>query len=293
MITSMTGFGSGEASGHGISVKVEARSLNSRFLEIVSNLPKKLYFKEFELREIVKSKLSRGKINITIAVEYSPEAAVSPVKANLDLAEAYYHQLQEIRKRLKIKDAIKLEDILRYTDIFKSNDDTEANEQEWKLIAKALHTALDKLNQMRQQEGRELSRDLHNRIKNIERTVAKIEQMAQERIPQERQRLREKIARIFESDELDMQRLEMEIVLLADKYDISEECIRMQSHIKFAYEALKGKEQAGRTINFLLQEMNREANTMGAKANDAALTQLVVAVKEDIERLREQIQNVE
>lgn len=293
MITSMTGFGSGEASAHGISVSVEVRSLNSRFLEIFSNLPKKLYFKEFELRELVKGKLSRGKVNITITIEYGPGAEATPVKANLDLAEAYYNELQEIRKRLKIKDAVRLEDVVRFTDIFKNNDSNESSEKEWTLIAKALTTALDKLNQMRQQEGRELSRDLHNVMKNIERNVEKIEKMAQERLPLERQRLREKVAKIFDSDELDMQRLEMEIVLLADKYDISEECVRMQSHIKFFHEALKGKDQAGRTINFLLQEMNREVNTMGSKANDAALAQTVVATKEDLERLREQIQNVE
>ncbi len=293
MITSMTGFGTGEATSNGVSVSVEARSLNSRFLEIFSNLPKKFYFKDFEMREIVKGKLSRGKVNIVISIEYGPGAESTPVKANLDLAEAYYNELQEVRKRLKIKDAVRLEDIARFTDIFKSNDSDDSAEKEWQLIAKALTMALDKLNIMRQQEGRELSRDLHNVMKNIEKNVDKIEKLAQERIPQERQRLREKVAKIFESDEIDMQRLEMEIVILADKYDISEECVRMRSHIKFFYEALKDKDQAGRKINFLLQEMNREINTMGSKANDATIAQVVVGAKEDLERLREQIQNVE
>jgi uncharacterized protein (TIGR00255 family) len=289
----MTGFGMGEASGDGVSVSVEARSLNSRFLEIFSNLPKKFYFKDFEMREIVKNKLSRGKVNIAISIEYSPSSSSSPVQANLNLAEAYYNELQEIRKRLKIKDAVRLEDVLRFADIFKSDDDNATAEKEWKLIAKALTMALDKLNVMRQQEGRELARDLHNVMKSIEKKVDNIERLAQERIPQERQKLREKVAKIFETDEIDIQRLEMEIVLLADKYDISEECVRMRSHVKFFYEALKDKEQAGRKINFLLQEMNREINTMGSKANDAAIAQVVVGVKEDLERLREQIQNVE
>lgn len=283
----------GEASGDGVSVSVEARSLNSRFLEIFSNLPKKFYFKDFEMREIVKNKLSRGKVNIAISIEYSPSSSSSPVQANLNLAEAYYNELQEIRKRLKIKDAVRLEDVLRFADIFKSDDDNATAEKEWKLIAKALTMALDKLNVMRQQEGRELARDLHNVMKSIEKKVDNIERLAQERIPQERQKLREKVAKIFETDEIDIQRLEMEIVLLADKYDISEECVRMRSHVKFFYEALKDKEQAGRKINFLLQEMNREINTMGSKANDAAIAQVVVGVKEDLERLREQIQNVE
>ncbi len=290
----MTGFGNGEASNNGVSVSVEVRSLNSRFLEIFSNLPKKFYFKEFEMRELVKGKMSRGKLNITVSVEYGASVANSAVKANLQLAEAYYTQLQEIRKQLKLKDAVTMEHVLAMPDIFKNTDaNDDSSEREWQLIVKAMTTALDKLNNMRLQEGRELSRDLFNRMKNIEKNCERVEQMAQERIPQERQKLREKVAKLFENDEIDPQRLEMEIVLLADKLDISEECVRMRSHIKFFLEALKDKDQAGRKINFLLQEMNREVNTMGSKANDATISQIVVGVKEDLERIREQVQNVE
>lgn len=293
MITSMTGFGKGEASSNGIAVSVEARTLNSRFLEIFSNLPKKLYQRDFELREIVRKKVSRGKINISIAIEYGAESETTLAKANLPLAAAYYQELQEIKKHLKLKDIVKLEDVMRFSDIFKNTETSESDEKEWKLISDALTKALDRMNQMRDQEGNELARDLNNRMKNIEKNVEKIEGMAIERIPQERQRLRERIAKLFESDEIDEQRLELEIVLLADKLDISEECVRLRSHIKFFLEALKGKEQAGRTINFLLQEMHREVNTIGSKANDATIAQVVVGIKEDLERIREQVQNVE
>lgn len=293
MITSMTGFGTGEATKDGVSVSVEVRSLNSRFLEIFSNLPKKFYFKEFEMRELVKGKMSRGKINIAVTIEYGDGVANAAVKANLKLAEAYYTQLQEIRKHLKLKDAVTLENVLAYSDIFKNTESDNTAEKEWSLIQKALTIALEKLNTMRLQEGRELSRDLNNRMNNIAKNVDKIEQMAQERIPQERQKLREKIGKLFENEDIDPQRLEIEIVMLADKLDISEECVRMRSHIKFFLEALKDKEQAGRKINFLLQEMNREVNTMGSKANDATISQIVVGVKEDLERIREQVQNVE
>ncbi len=289
----MTGFGTGEATSDGVSVSVEIRSLNSRFLEIFSNLPKKFYFKDFEMRELVKSKMSRGKINIAVSIEYGASTANTAVKANLQLAEAYYNQLQEIRKHLKIKDAVRLEDVLQFSDIFKNTESDDSAEKEWQLVAKAMTVALDKLNNMRVQEGRELSRDLQNRMQTIEKNVGRIEQMAQDRIPMERQKLREKVAKLFENDEVDPQRLEMEIVMLADKLDISEECVRMRSHIKFFLEALKDKEQAGRKINFLLQEMNREVNTMGSKANDATLAQIVVGAKEELERIREQVQNVE
>jgi uncharacterized protein (TIGR00255 family) len=294
MITSMTGFGTGEATGENMSVSVEIRSLNSRFLEIFSNLPKKFYFKDFEMRELVKSKMSRGKINIAVSIEYGANAENTAVKANLQLAEAYYTQLQEIRKHLKIKDAVRLEDVLQCSDIFKNTEsDDDSAEKEWNLVAKAMTIALEKMNNMRLQEGRELSRDLQNRMLNIEKNISKIEQIAQDRIPMERQKLREKVAKLFENDEVDPQRLEMEIVMLADKLDISEECVRMRSHIKFFLETLKDKEQAGRKINFLLQEMNREINTMGSKANDATLAHIVVGAKEDLERIREQVQNVE
>ncbi len=293
MITSMTGFGRGEATATGLSVAVEARTVNSRFLEIFSNLPKRLYHRDVEMREIVKRKISRGKINLSISIEYS-ESASSLVKANLALAEAYYQELQEIKKRLKLKDGVSLDALLRFSgDIFKNTESSDNEEQEWRVIAEALTTALDRMNDMRLQEGRELARDLMERVRLIEKHAATIEGMAKERIPQERQKLREKVAKLFENDDFDQQRLELEIVLLADKLEISEECVRLRSHIKFFIEALKGKEQAGRTINFIVQEMNREINTIGSKANDATISQLVVAMKEEVERIREQIQNVE
>lgn len=289
----MTGFGRGEATATGLSVAVEARTVNSRFLEIFSNLPKRLYHRDVEMREIVKRKISRGKINLSISIEYS-ESASSLVKANLALAEAYYQELQEIKKRLKLKDGVSLDALLRFSgDIFKNTESSDNEEQEWRVIAEALTTALDRMNDMRLQEGRELARDLMERVRLIEKHAATIEGMAKERIPQERQKLREKVAKLFENDDFDQQRLELEIVLLADKLDISEECVRLRSHIKFFIEALKGKEQAGRTINFIVQEMNREINTIGSKANDATISQLVVAMKEEVERIREQIQNVE
>jgi uncharacterized protein (TIGR00255 family) len=294
MITSMTGFGRGEASANGVNITVEARTVNSRYLEIFSNLPKKFHHRDFELREIVKKKSSRGKINVSIALDYTSAASGSPVKANLALAEAYFNELQEVKKRLKLKDAVRLEDVLRFSsELFKNNDSSESDEKEWTIIVQALDEALDRMNAMRLQEGRELARDLLDRVRLLETNTETVEKLAAERIPAERQRLREKVAKLFENDDFDEQRLELEIVLLADKFDIAEECVRLKSHIKFFVEALKGKDQAGRTINFLLQEMNREVNTIGSKANDAALAHIVVGMKEEVERMREQIQNVE
>jgi uncharacterized protein (TIGR00255 family) len=289
----MTGFGKGEASSNGVSASVEVRTVNSRYLEIFSNLPKKLYQRDFELRELVKKHVSRGKINIGINLEYSADSSPTLVKANLQLAKAYYDELQEVKKHLKLKDSVRLEDVLRFSDIFKNTESSDNDEKEWSVIAQALTTALKRMNDMRTKEGGELARDMRSRVKSLESTLASVEKMASERVPQERQKLREKVAKLFESDEIDEQRLELEIVLLADKLDVAEECVRLKSHIKFFFEALDSKEQTGRTINFLLQEMHREINTIGSKANDAKIAQLVVGMKEELERIREQVQNIE
>lgn len=292
MVTSMTGFGRGENSKDGLTAVIETRSLNSRYLEISSNLPKRLAHRELDLREIVRKKISRGKISLNIAIEDTRSTSTS-IKLNEKALNEYHAALTEVKKQLKIKETIKLEHVLSIPDIFASADVDGSTDDEWDLIAKALGVALDRLNDMRRKEGRELARDLHNRVKEIEKNTEKIEKLAVERVPQERLRLRERIAKLFESDEIDEQRLEMEIVVLADKLDVSEEIVRLRSHIKFFIEALKGNDQAGRTINFLLQEMHREINTIGSKANDAAISHLVVAVKEDLERVREQVQNIE
>lgn len=292
MVTSMTGFGRGENSKDGLTAVIEARSLNSRYLEISSNLPKRLAHRELDLREIVRKKISRGKISLNISIEDS-RATTTSIKLNEKALNEYHAALAEVKKQLKMKETIKLEHILSIPDIFTSADVDGSTDDEWDVIAKTLGVALDRLNDMRRKEGRELARDLHNRVKDIEKNTEKIEKLAVERVPQERLRLRERIAKLFESDEIDEQRLEMEIVMLADKLDISEEIVRLRSHIKFFIEALKGNDQAGRTINFLLQEMHREINTIGSKANDAAISHIVVAVKEDLERIREQVQNIE
>ncbi len=169
----------------------------------------------------------------------------------------------------------------------------ELAEREWKVVVKAVRAALASLDTMRKNEGKELAKDIRARIKTIEERLDRIEERSMQRVPEERERLRSRIAQLFESDEIDEQRLQLEILLLADKLDCSEEIVRLRSHIKFFLEALKSTEPIGRQLNFLLQEMQREINTIGSKANDAEISQMVVSVKEELERIREQVQNIE
>ncbi|MCE7933810.1 MAG: DUF1732 domain-containing protein [Chlorobi bacterium CHB2] len=146
---------------------------------------------------------------------------------------------------------------------------------------------------MRRNEGSELSRDITDRVASISKMVDSVEKISREKIPQERQRLRERIAQLFENDEIDEQRLEFEIVILAEKLDVTEECVRFRSHAKFFMEAVNGPEPAGRKLGFLLQEMNREVTTIGSKSNDSEIAHLVVRAKEELEKIREQVQNIE
>jgi uncharacterized protein (TIGR00255 family) len=168
-----------------------------------------------------------------------------------------------------------------------------ADEQEWTVAEKALSKALDELKLMRQKEGTELRKDLELRLQSLEGKIDSIETLSRERIPEQRTRLKERIQQLLTSGTVDENRLELEIALLADKLDVTEECVRFRSHNKFFLEALTSEESAGRKLNFLVQEMNREANTIGSKAADATIAQLIVEVKEELEKIREQLQNVE
>lgn len=291
MITSMTGFGRAEGSNELISVTAEVRSVNSRYLEVQNNLSRRYMSRENDLRELLRKRLHRGKVNVNVSV--ARLSGSETLKVNTDGAKAYVEALNDVRKSLKIRETVKLDHVIQYPDLLITGEDTETLDEEWSVITKTVLVAVDKMLEMRSKEGKELAKDMNARIRNIEQLLGKIEKMTTERIPQERQRLRERIGKLFESDEMDEQRLEMEIVILADKLDISEECVRMRAHIKYFGEVVRGNEQGGRKINFLLQEMNREVNTMGSKSNDSEIAHHVVEIKEELERVREQVQNIE
>ncbi|MFN8361648.1 MAG: YicC/YloC family endoribonuclease [Candidatus Kapaibacterium sp.] len=291
MIKSMTGFSKAEISENGVTVSVEIKSVNGRYLETTVKLPKTLNHKEFEVREIARKALTRGSVFVNINIQQ--ETAAQAMQFNEESAVAYFSAIEKLKKRLKIKEAITLDHLLAFSDAMIESKQDDSSEQVWKLTNKALSEALKELEVMRKKEGNEIDKDLKKRVKSIEEGLAKIEDKAASRIPEERERLRQRIAQLFESDEIDEQRLQMEIVILADKLDISEECVRLRSHIKFFHETMKLTEAVGRKLNFLLQEMHREVNTIGSKANDAWIAQIVVGMKEELERIREQAQNIE
>ncbi len=292
MISSMTGYGRAEVVVEGITAIVELRSVNSRYLEVNSRLPRTLSQRENDVKEVVRQKLNRGKVNVNVTVEHASNGTV-PIKIDKPTAKAYYRLLNDLRKTVKLKEKVSLEHLLKFSDIIKAEESEDAGEAEWEVVTRALTTALDDLNTMRRNEGSELKKDFMMRLSGMEERVNEIERLSRERIPEERQRLNERVRQIVDEGKIDPARLELEIVLLADKLDVTEECVRFRSHVKFFADALDGGESAGRKLNFLIQEMNREINTIGSKSNDTAIAHTVVGVKEELERIREQLQNIE
>jgi uncharacterized protein (TIGR00255 family) len=293
MIQSMTGYGRGECSKKNITAVVELRSVNSRFFEFSSRLPRSLTLRENEIKEIIRSKLARGKISLTAAMQSETNGKL-PLKVNTLAAKSYYKLLRQLRTSLKLKETVKLEHVLRFSEVFEGGIDEEGVSEEWAVFEESLQLAVKDLKTMRANEGREISKDMIARVEHIQKDLVHIEATSKQRIPEERTRLHDRIMQLVsDKNVVDSQRLELEIALLADKLDVTEECVRFRSHNKFFLDALQNDDAAGRKLNFLIQEMNREANTIGSKSNDTEIAHLVVAIKEELEKIREQLQNIE
>jgi uncharacterized protein (TIGR00255 family) len=289
----MTGFGRGEASRGNLSAAVELRSVNSRFLEVGLKLPRSLAARENDIKEIIRSRASRGKVNVVATVERRNESAL-PIEVNTSAAKVHYRLLSNLKKTLKLREKISLEHLLHFSEIFEPVESANSSEKEWEVVKQALMEALEKLDEMRKQEGGELLRDLRQRVESFSKDLDTIEQLSRECIPQERMRLQQRVQELLQNRfTVDANRLELEIALLADKLDVTEECVRFRSHNKFFLETLTDDEASGRKLNFLAQEMNREANTIASKAGDAQIAHIAVRIKEELEKIREQLQNIE
>lgn len=293
MIHSMTGFGRGEASSDGIAISAEAKSVNSRYLDISFRLPKEIQDKELALKELIQSKIIRGNINVNIRFNKA-ETGQPEVAVNLKLAKGYKKMLEKLRGVAQIDQEISLSDLTRFEEIFISREqDEEILKTIWALSKKAAEEALDQLIAMRAKEGKQLQKDLLQRAKDIESKMERIKTLTEGRAEDARDQLLERIRKLVDDDTLDNDRLEMEVAILVDKMDITEEIVRLKSHIKFFKEALQSEETVGRRLKFLSQEMNREINTIGSKANNPEISQHVVHAKESLEQIREQVENVE
>jgi uncharacterized protein (TIGR00255 family) len=292
MISSMTGFGRAQISRDGIDVSVEIKSLNSRFLEINLKLPAIVQPKEFEIKELIRRRISRGKITVSIDFKVNPSVQ-SPIKVNFDFVGAYVKALRELKRKFKVKGEIKLEHLLSLPNIFDVNS-FDISEEHWEILKEGIEKALENLIESRCKEGEQLAEDIEKRVKMISEKVDLIQKLSEENLRERQKKLREKVHEIFSDVEFDRNRLEAELLILADKLDVTEECIRLKSHVNVFLEVMKSDDVAvGKRLNFILQEMLREATTIGAKTDDVEVTYLVVGIKEEIEKIREQLQNVE
>lgn len=293
MIVSMTGFGRGKATSDSLTLTAEIRSVNSRYLDFSIRLPQEIQDKELKLKEHIQSKITRGKVNISVRLDQA-QTGEPEITFNEQLVKGYKKLLEELREAADIKEPVTLRNVMSFNDIFVSREqDEETIDMIWKLTLEAVKEALVQLNEMRNQEGRQLYRDLKQRIDNIEELLEKIAVLTKDRSSEAKEKLEERLKNLISDDSIDPERLEMEVALLADKMDITEEIVRLRSHIKFFREALEQDEAVGRRLNFLSQEINREINTIGSKANSSEISQHVVHAKESLEQIREQIQNVE
>ncbi|NTU68718.1 MAG: YicC family protein [Chlorobiaceae bacterium] len=295
MLESMTGYGSAECIDSGIRVLVELRSVNNRFAEISVKLPRQLLTFELEVRELIRTSFQRGKISAFVQLQLE-EAEQLPLTVNTSKVGGYKDLLEAVRKAAGIEAPVALDHLLRFSEIFETDHSIlERPDEIWPIARQTMLEAIESLKDMRRKEGEELAGDFTARIAEIEQTLKVIREIASDNLDTIRKRLSSKIAAIAGRDiEYSKDRLEMELVMAAERLDITEECIRFNSHNKFFIEELNNSASgSGRKLNFLLQEQLREANTIASKSQNADISQKVVHIKEELEKVREQLQNIE
>jgi len=290
MIKSMTGYGLASTDHQNVKFAVEIKSLNSKFLELSLKLPRAFSEKELFLRNVCSKDIERGKVNVSVNIERSDEQ-LKGAKINAALLSRYYKQLEAINQDLGANSSNLLQAALNFPDVVNYTDE-EVNEADWDILYSTFNKALQEFNRFREDEGRVLKTDLELRIKNILGFFAQVEVLEPLRIPQIRARLNQFLEDNVGKMNVDQNRLEQELIYYIDKLDITEEKIRLKSHCDYFIETLKSKDANGKKLGFISQEIGREINTMGAKANDAQIQQLVVGMKEELEKIKEQLLNV-
>jgi uncharacterized protein (TIGR00255 family) len=294
IMKSMTGYGRGECAQDGFKVTVELSSVNRKQAEVSVTLPREMEMLEVQIREAIHRNVARGRVNVRVSL-HAAEGKLSARKhINHALARDYTAEFARLAKALKISSEITLDQVLRAPGVFHTDEELAGTEDLWPAAEKALKQSLTALLKMREREGAHLAKDLSARIAVMQKSVSQVQKQAPHTAENYRQQLLERIKSAgLENIPPDDERLRKEIVLFADRSDITEELTRLQSHFQQFADCCKSKEPVGRTLDFLAQEMNREINTIGSKANDAVISREVVTLKAELERFREQAQNVE
>lgn len=292
MIRSMTGFGRASEIIDGMSISVEIKSVNHRYFDFSSRVPRTYGFLEERLKKYVQSSVSRGKIECYVQIE-ALEVEDCVVSVNHSLAGGYITALKELCERYNLADDITVSNVARYHDIFSVHKNEADEERIWNAVSAVAEKAIASFVDMRTKEGTKLKEDILSRCDTILSHVCFIEKRSPETVVEYNEKLLERMRIVLDAVQVDEQRLLTEAAIYADKIAVAEETVRLRSHIEQMHELLDSNEAVGRKIDFLIQEFNREANTIGSKAQDVEIARRVIDIKAEIEKIREQVQNIE
>lgn len=288
----MTGYGRGESALGTGKLLVEIRTVNHRFCEISVRLPRSLALLEGKTREVVQSRISRGKINVNVTLDGN-DSPVTRLKLNEPISAAYFDVLDQLQKRFHLSGQIDINTFLTLPDVLTWEQEEIGEEESWARLLEGLEAAILDVQDMKEREGNNLAKDLLTRLDLIDERVDRVVARVPEMLANYKKRVEDRLAEISQDADFNLARLESELILFTDRTDCTEECVRLRSHVEQFRGLIHAPEPAGRKLNFLLQEMNREANTIGSKAQDVPIARDVIEIKEEIERLREQVQNFE
>jgi len=293
MLKSMTGFGQGEASDNLYKVRIEIRSLNHRYFEISTKVIGGLKSFEKKIFEEIKKKFSRGKFEIFLSLDSLRQEPLKEIELDLKLAESFIEALKNLKKNFSLDGEITLSDIVRNRDIFILKElKTDGNQLE-KLIDASLSQAIQGVEETRLSEGNIIEKDIRDRVLNILSSLNQLDEQRESLLFAYKDKLAERIKKISSGIEIDPVKIEEQVVLFAEKSDISEEILRAKTHLESFLKLLEANEPVGRKMDFYLQEINREVNTMSSKSNNIIISEIVVRIKSELEKVREQVQNVE
>ncbi len=287
----MTGYGAGRVKEEDGECLVELKSLNNKFCDISIKDNFQSLEIEQKIERIIKNRVSRGKVNIFVKVD-NYGLTEEKIILNEDIADSCYKTLKTLKEKYKLKDEINIDSMLRFKDIFRIVKEEESAKI-WLLVKEALKLALDSLLKMREREGKVLVADIRKRVKKIQRLIDKIKKYSKSSPLNDKEKLLSKIKDLTESINVDEGRIELEAAIFAEKTDITEETVRLKSHLVQFDDLLNSEESVGRKMDFFTQEINREINTIGSKTNDVKVTSLVVLIKSELEKVREQARNIE
>ena len=292
MIRSMTGYGRGSIEMDGRSYTIEIKSVNHRYCDLNIKIPKSLLPLEDKIRKTVQSRLNRGKIDLFVTQNLFDKKDVSAF-LNKSLADSYFNCLTEIKERYNLRDDISLSLISKFPEVITAKQEDEDVEELWDGLKAALNNALDMMVQMREREGLKLTEDIISKCRGIKEKVLVIEEKSSDIVQEYTDKLKLRLNDLLKDYKVDENRLALEVALLADKASIDEEIVRLKSHLVQVKETLELDEPVGRKLDFIIQEMNRETNTIASKASNLDVINIMLSIKNEIEKIREQVQNLE